>query len=207
MRARWGVAIALAACALVPLSTARARADERDGAVEARIAALPPGVAAGAIVTIEWGGVPGDAEELELLLSLDDGRRFPIRVSPELSGAARRFTWRVPNLPSANARLRLRWNDGRGERESGPSAAFRIVAAPNRPPDRAQMSEALWWCGLDAAEGDAGTAFAPGGGARLLATREKLPIAAAAGTPLLDAARDAARDSRPGPPLRIPLRN
>ena len=38
-------------------------------------------------------------EEMELVLSLDGGRTFPVRVTGELSPRAGGLIWRVPSLP------------------------------------------------------------------------------------------------------------
>jgi hypothetical protein len=75
---------------------------------------------AGAMVSVSWTpGVAGrdDADEMELVMSLDGGRSFPLRVTRTLSPDARSFFWRVPALPTENARLALR--SGReGEKDS-----------------------------------------------------------------------------------------
>lgn len=45
---------------------------------------------------------------MELILSLDGGQTFPLRVTADVSKAAGRFSWRVPALFTERARLALR---------------------------------------------------------------------------------------------------
>ncbi len=88
----------------------------------------PAEVRAGDEIELRWT-VEGTApEEMELLLSVDDGRTFAVRVSPQLDGHERTWRWRVPDLPAAAARLRMRVGDEHGESDCAPSAAFRIGA-------------------------------------------------------------------------------
>jgi hypothetical protein len=64
---------------------------------------------------------------MELLLSLDGGRHFTVRVTPDLEADRGSYAWRVPPLPSGDARLAVRVNlDGR-EVLGGVSARFRIA--------------------------------------------------------------------------------
>jgi hypothetical protein len=94
---------------------------------------------AGATVSVSWtAGLAArtDVEEMELVLSLDGGRSFPLRVTRTLSPEARSFSWRVPSLPTAHARLALR--SGReGEEDSETirmtSGEFAIDAALDAP--------------------------------------------------------------------------
>lgn len=50
-------------------------------------------------------------EELELLLSVDGGRTFPIRVTRDLPVGTDRVLWRVPFLRSRSARLAVRFGE------------------------------------------------------------------------------------------------
>ena len=77
----------------------------------------PPGreaLAAGSSVNLAWS-LPADHDEvfgeMELVLSLDGGRTFPIRLTRDLSPATRALALRVPALPSPHARLALRVGD------------------------------------------------------------------------------------------------
>lgn len=87
-------------------------------------------LAAGSFATIEWEGLalPEHVVEWEAFLSLDDGRTWPLRVTPHLDISIRRFTFRVPDLPSREARVMLRFGDER--REVGMEAPQRFSIAP-----------------------------------------------------------------------------
>jgi hypothetical protein len=50
----------------------------------------------------------GAFDEMELVLSLDGGRTFPLRLTRDLSPGSGGVTWRVPALPAGKARLALR---------------------------------------------------------------------------------------------------
>jgi len=69
---------------------------------------------AGQRVEISWSlpEVGSDSfSEMELVLSLDGGRTFPVRVTRELDPKTRSLSWRVPALPALHARLALRGGD------------------------------------------------------------------------------------------------
>lgn len=85
---------------------------------------------AGADATIEWEGLalPERAVEWEAFLSLDGGRTWPLRVTPHLDISIRRFTFRVPDFPTREARIMLRFGDER--REEGMEAPQRFSIAP-----------------------------------------------------------------------------
>src|SRR5438105_4332959 len=57
-----------------------------------------------------------NVDEMELLLSLDGGKRFLLRVTARIDPRTPAWAWRVPALPSAHARLAVR--GGRGEKAS-----------------------------------------------------------------------------------------
>ena len=125
------------------LAATPAHSDERWASVR-----VPAEVRAGATLEIELGAAPRDVDEFELLVSLDDGRTWPVRASRELEAGERVIRWRVPNLPASSARLRLRY--ARDEREiDGPaSAAFRIVGGAG-PQQLKTFHEGNWWEGLE----------------------------------------------------------
>jgi hypothetical protein len=106
------------------------------GPVRANIASPPAAetrladVRAGETVVLAWGNLPPAAREVEVLLSVDGGDRFSLRATAEVERARGRVRWRVPNLPTAHARLRLRWGDGASETLAPPTAEFRILADP-----------------------------------------------------------------------------
>jgi hypothetical protein len=95
---------------------------------------LPPAAAGvihpGEVIELRWRGVPRGAEEMELLLSLDGGRTYAVRVTPDLDTDRGAFSWRVPPFPSRQARLAMRINLAGREVFAGLSAPFRI--APDR---------------------------------------------------------------------------
>jgi hypothetical protein len=64
----------------------------------------------GTVVEVFWDlhGIPSDAQESELVLSLDGGRTFPIRLTADFDPATRKILWRVPALATDQARLALR---------------------------------------------------------------------------------------------------
>jgi hypothetical protein len=78
----------------------------------------------GSIVRVAWSleGAP-EFDEMELVLSLDGGQSFPLRITGHLSIAAESLLWRVPRLPTAHARLALR----AGERERRETETVRLI--------------------------------------------------------------------------------
>ena len=71
-------------------------------------------------ITLEWAA--GDsrptehpAEEWEAFLSVDGGRTWAYRITPHLDLDLRRIIWRVPNVPTSDARLLLRFGDETNE--------------------------------------------------------------------------------------------
>jgi len=97
-------------------------------------------VEAGSTVGVSWNidEAPG-FDEMELLLSLDGGRTFPLRVTRRIDPRVRGVLWTVPSLPTANARLALRaGEDGPPEQERvvSVSADFSIVSPPGTPLER-----------------------------------------------------------------------
>jgi hypothetical protein len=72
----------------------------------------------------------GPVEEWEAFLSLDGGRHYTLRITPHLGRALHRVLWTVPDAPSADVRILLRFGDERRERTWTMIQRFRIVAAP-----------------------------------------------------------------------------
>ena len=87
---------------------------------------------AGETVAVSWVAPDeGSFDEMELILSLDGGRTWPIRITKDLSPQATGTTFRVPSFPAEEASVALR--AGReGEKESeeilAESAPFQIRA-------------------------------------------------------------------------------
>jgi len=66
------------------------------------------------VLTATWQvpeAVSRDRDEMELVLSLDDGATFPIRLTARIDPESRTARWRVPALPTEHARLALRAGD------------------------------------------------------------------------------------------------
>jgi hypothetical protein len=101
-----------------------------EGADDGPVLELPSDLVlhAGERFEIRWSGSGPGVDELEILLSIDGGRRFALRVSPELDARSGRYLWRAPDLSSANARLRLRFHRGGREIDGAMSARFTLIA-------------------------------------------------------------------------------
>ena len=129
-------------CALL-LTTSGARLAHGAGRI------VSPGagdsVVAGGAADVRWEALPADVDELELFLSLDDGQSFPIRLTPQLGAGPSSHVWRVPNLASSTARLRVRYGVGGREIDGEPGGSFRIVPRADRPPAALQMRAGELW--------------------------------------------------------------
>jgi hypothetical protein len=104
-------------------------------------------VAAGARASVAWSGLPAGVDELELLLSVDGGRSYPIRLTPQLDPASGTLLWDVPNLPSGEARLRVRYGIDHREFDGPQSAPFAISGASGRPVAPLEVREGELWPG------------------------------------------------------------
>lgn len=100
---------------------------------------------AGQQATVAWDRLPADVDEVELLLSLDGGRRFPIRLTASLDPAAGRARFSVPPLPTTGGRLRLRAGRGAIEEEGPPSEPFVVCVPPSAPAARLVERDGEWW--------------------------------------------------------------
>ncbi|HVP14407.1 MAG TPA: hypothetical protein VMS88_02615 [Terriglobales bacterium] len=140
---------------------AHARAPEREPAESLGTIQVPASVLAGDLVELRWAGVRGEVEEMELLLSLDGGATYPVRLTRELEGHSLRFLWRVPDLPTLRARLLLRVGGEGGERAGAVSREFGIRhTAGAAAPDLA-YHEGRLWSGLRPATAAPCAAFGP----------------------------------------------
>jgi hypothetical protein len=136
---------------------------------------------AGATVRIAWD-LPkvGSAgfDEMELVLSLDGGLTFPIRVTRDLDPAAGSVSFRVPALPARNARLALRAGGGGEPGEETillVSEPFAIEVGARAPLESTARVSGEWRTG-DALERNGGTQpFDPIGLAADPSTIESLP--------------------------------
>lgn len=141
----------------------------RAGALPIEWVSPPPAAVwnAGESVTLEWRGTGAwprelQVEEWEAFLSLDGGHTFPVRLTPHLDADLRAVRVSVPNLPSEQARLLLRFGDERREVEWLVPGVFTIRAdrlaarvlpdAVAAPPPEGERGEA-------ARAGDSGVVF------------------------------------------------
>ena len=85
----------------------------------------------GEIVEIRWSGVPGDADEIELLLSVDGGQHFSLRLTDELNSGSNSYLWLVPGLVADNASLAIRVGVRGREITSAPGPRFRLSRNPS----------------------------------------------------------------------------
>ena len=144
---------------------------------QVRVSAPAFGTARGGEVTAaEWKGLPAGVDELELLLSVE-GRELPVRLTPQLSPQPGLVLWRVPNIPSRRARLRLRFGLEGDEIESASSAEFEILPAENEPPAALAFHDGEWWVENASAAGFPGALGSPREGGRLQENRETPPCA------------------------------
>jgi len=100
----------------------------------------PRPLRAGAWVEFTWDAIDlPTVDEMELVLSLDGGRTYPLRVTGRLDPATRTIAWRVPALPASRARIALRVGAGEADEEESIVSVgdeFAIVAE-----DRAALEE------------------------------------------------------------------
>jgi len=150
-----------------------------------RLTRFPTGVVhPGDVVELAWSRPAGDVEELEVVLSVDGGARYSVRVTPELERARDHYTWKVPRLAAAHARLCVRFGRERDERLSAPTPEFAIDRAPEKgtAPDlrtawALNATKSLdWWD-----ESDAAPAAASGPALNGQATLERRTFASTAG--------------------------
>ena len=103
-----------------------------------------PRFRAGEVVRLRWTPLPPEAEEFELLLSLDGGHHF-IRLTEMQEPGLESFEWRVPNLPSGDARLRLRMGLRGEEIDLELSAPFTILSDDHEPVAGIAFRAGEWW--------------------------------------------------------------
>lgn len=100
-----------------------------------RLVSPAPGAVlrAGSTAEIAWEPLarlePG-VEEWEAFLSLDGGETYPLRVTPHLDRDLRRVRWQVPPVPTAEARILLRFGDERQETYVELPQRFSIEPSP-----------------------------------------------------------------------------
>ena len=122
-----------------------------------------PVLAAGESVEVRIAGVPEDVDEFEVILVVGGERPFAFRVTPSLSGETRSFSWTIPNLDLAEARLKIRMDRDDREVDSDPSEPFRIEASPEAPLTRLEPRWGEVWIDPDD-DGDCGPPELPAAG-------------------------------------------
>jgi hypothetical protein len=161
VRSRLLLPFALAWLALAP--AVHARRDLTIGALQEGtavrlVAPLPSAtLVAGTTAEVAWAPLDRFAEllprteEWEAFLSLDDGKTYPMRITPHLDADLRRFRWQVPPLPTPHARILLRFGDERKETSVLVPRRFAILAAPAGTPAGTPAAAVLspsWGAGL-----------------------------------------------------------
>lgn len=131
---------------------------------------------AGDRVSVRWQPIEPTIKEFELILSLDGGRSWSLRISPELDPGKDRYVWEVPNLVADEARMRIRARFG-GREVWGPEGrAFRMLPDPDRPREGWLFWEIPRWdqgtMGGDVEAGFTG----PAGGTSLHAGEPSVPV-------------------------------
>ncbi len=102
-------------------------------------------VRAGEWAEVEWTPLPPSVEEFELLLSLDDGARFTVRLTPQLDPAIGGYRWLVPNFPTTRARIQLRVGIDHREIEGPTGEAFEIVGKATQQLAGLRWLDGEWW--------------------------------------------------------------
>jgi hypothetical protein len=135
---------------------------------------------AGSRARLEWAPRAGlerrGIEEWEAFLSLDGGESFPFRLTPHLDLDRNSVDFRVPEVPTADARLLFRFGDEREETGYLVPHGFAIALGPVSLPAPSEWSAAR---GEAARPGDRGVvSWVEGGrrgGGRLVAVRAVPP--------------------------------
>jgi hypothetical protein len=132
---------------------------------------------AGSTALLDWAPFADLAgqerwEEWEAFLSLDGGATYPVRVTPHLDRDLRRFTFKVPELPSRDVRLLVRVGDEREEKAFELPWRFAIAAAPGNTGGALELRQRVWQRGEPARPGEPGVLVWVEGSRRGGATRE-----------------------------------
>lgn len=139
----------------------------------------------GEAVEVRWSGVPAEAEEVELLLSLDGGRGYSLRLTEELDADSRSFLWRVPNVVADRAALGIRMGIGGREITATPGPIFQIAPDASLPSAPLRWASGEIWVDADH----------DGGGNDVADDRPQLPdVAFSADPPRIIAAEGESRD-------------
>lgn len=131
---------ALAACLLAAVS---ASAGGQWG--EIRRPSRGEALRAGEWAEVSWTALPPRVDEFELLLSLDDGASYTVRLTPQLDPATHGYRWRVPNFPTSRARIQLRVGIDGQEIALAAGEAFEIVGETAQPLGGLRWHDGEWW--------------------------------------------------------------
>ncbi|MGE5347465.1 MAG: hypothetical protein ACM3JH_16040, partial [Acidithiobacillales bacterium] len=83
--------------------------------------------------------------ERELVLSLDGGRSFPVRLTAEIGPGDLQALWRIPGLPTEHAVLALREGcGGSGEEIVASSEEFTILPGPGSGTEELRFRDGEW---------------------------------------------------------------
>ncbi len=100
---------------------------------------------AGSTETVRLDAASPGVDERELILSLDGGRTFPVRLTGEIGPGDGSASWRVPALPTEHAVLALReGGDGLDETIVSAGSEFSIVPGPGVSEETLQFRDGEW---------------------------------------------------------------
>lgn len=100
-------------------------------------------LAAGSDALVEWqahGPLAPGVEEWEAFLSVSGGGYYALRLTPHLDVARRRFAFRVPTLPTDDARILLRFGDEEREMVFESRHRFSIRPSASAVPLRGRLA-------------------------------------------------------------------
>ncbi len=108
---------------------------------------------AGGTVEVRWSRLPEAAEEVELLLSVDDGRTYPVRLTEELDPHGGSFLWEVPGLETTRGRLAIRMGLNGTEVIAAATEPFEISRRPSTAGVRLRWRSGEIWTASDSDAG------------------------------------------------------
>lgn len=90
----------------------------------------------GSVAELHWTAaqLPAPAEEWEAFLSVDGGKYYAFRVTPHLDIDLQRFTFIVPNVDTADARILIRTGNEHQETHFETDGSFAIARDPGAEP-------------------------------------------------------------------------
>jgi hypothetical protein len=108
-------------------------------------------LASGVVHEVRWTSACEDeseADEMELVLSVDGGWTFPIRLTADLSPCSSSFRWKVPSFSTSRAVLAVRRGiegEPESERVAIVSGEFRITSFETSPTSSLVRGPSEWW--------------------------------------------------------------